>query len=129
MDIPTHTPPRARSVVLARMRRGGSAAVFSLLLAVPVLTVVGPAEAMDPDKVGPRDRLQRGFPAYYTDDNGVSLQLCDDGSANCALARPRDLRPPEGEAFYYTATAELSSPGIDISVEWAVEAAWAGRQQ
>lgn len=103
--------------------------VLSLLIAAPVLTVVGPAVALDRQRVGPVDRLQRGFPAYYTDDAGMALQLCDDGRASCLLARPRDLAPPEGEQLYWAAFAELSSPGIELSVEFALEAAWLGREQ
>jgi hypothetical protein len=99
-------------------------ALSAAALVVPVLTVVGPAQALDDAGVGPRDPLQRGFPAYYSDDAGVALQMCDDGSANCLLARPRDLAPPEGEALYWAAFADLSSPGIDVSVEFALEAAW-----
>jgi hypothetical protein len=110
-------------------RRGRTTAAFVVLLAAPLLTVVGPAGALDADRVGPVDRLQRGFPAYYTDNSGFALQMCDDGSANCLLARPRDLRPPEGEALYWAAFADLNSPGMELSVELAVEAAWLGREQ
>jgi hypothetical protein len=121
--------PRSRGRGNGRRRRSRTTAVFAVLLAAPLLTVVGPAGALDADRVGPVDRLQRGFPAYYTDDSGFALQLCDDGSANCLGARPRDLRPPEGEQLYWAAFADLNARGIDLSVELAVEAAWAGRAQ
>lgn len=125
---------RLHLTALSRQRRSHSrrfttAAMLSVLLAAPALAVVGPAQAIDGTRVGPVDPLQRGFPAYYTDDAGVALQMCDDRSANCLLARPRDLAPPEGEALYWAAFAELTGPGIDLSVEFAVEAAWLdGRQ-
>jgi len=126
---PDGTTWRTRLLGTGQRRRGGTAAVLTLLLAAPLLTVVGPAGALDADRVGPVDREQRGFPAYYTDDSGFALQMCDDGSANCLLARPRDLRPPEGEQLYWAAFADLSAPGIQLSVELAVEAAWVGREQ
>jgi hypothetical protein len=69
-----------------------------------------------------------GFPAYYTDDSGVALQMCDDGTARCGRASNRTLRPPEGENFYWMATADMRSPGLQISIEFAAEAAWATRK-
>lgn len=130
MTISIETPMRRRRFVPRRaQRRAGFTAVLAMLLGAPLLAFVGPAQAVDPDGVGPRDPEQRSFPAYYTDDAGTVLQLCDDGSANCLLARPRDLAPPEGEAFYWVATGELTAPGIDLNVEFAIEAAWLDGQQ
>jgi hypothetical protein len=103
-------------------------AVAVLALVASTLAVVGPAQALDSAGVGPTDPLMKGFPAYYTDDAGRALQLCVNGRPKCDLARRSDLTPPEGEAFYWAATAELHSPGIDVSVEMALEAAFAGQR-
>lgn len=118
------TEPAVRPRSTRRLRRGAMYAVLAAALAAPALLFVGPAQALDPTGVGPTDPAQRSFPAYYTDDAGVSLQMCDDGTAACLLARPRDLAPPEGEALYWAATGDLTAPGIEVSVEFALEAAW-----
>ena len=97
------------------------------LAATPALTLLGPAEALDPAAVGPGDPGQHGFPAYYTDDDGIALQMCDDGTAACARATDRALTPPDGENFYFVATADMTSPGLSVSIEFAAEAAWATR--
>lgn len=117
---------------MRRRTRLGTAAitvVTGLGLLAPLLLATSPAGALDAERVGPIDRQQRGFPAYYTDDRGRSLQMCDDGSPRCLLARPADLAPPDGEQLYWAAFGELSGRGIDLSVEMAVEAAWLGREQ
>lgn len=126
MRIFIEAPERRRR---SMRRRGAVTATLVTMLAAPLLTVVGPVQALDPTAVGPVDPRQRSFPAYYTDDAGLALQMCDDGSGSCLLARPRDLAPPEGEALYWAATGELVSPGIELSVEFAVEAAWLGNEQ
>ena len=99
-------------------------AAVSAVLAIPTLALVGPAQALDPAGVGPLDQRQFGFPAYYTDTAGTALQMCDDGSANCIGANNASLAPVEGENFYWMATSTLTAPGIDISIEYALEAAW-----
>ena len=117
--------PRRRSVLRPRLL----ALLALTLAAVPALTLLGPAEALDPAAVGPRDPGQRGFPAYYTDDSGVELQLCDDGTAACAGATNATLAPADGENFYFMATADITAPasGLDVSIEFAAEAAWASK--
>lgn len=102
------------------------AAVASLV--VPVLTVVGPAQALSPAGIGPRNPQMRTFPTYFTDDSGNALQLCVNGRPKCLLTRLRDLTPPDGEAFYWTADAHLRAPGIDVTVTMALEAAFAGQR-
>jgi hypothetical protein len=118
--------PRARSV------RAVTAAGFAVLLGAAALGAVGPAQALDPAGVGPSDARQSGFPAYYTDDSGVALQLCVDGSAACGGATLRSDGAggpgvnvaPDGEGFWYMATTSLSAPGLDLDIELAAEAAW-----
>lgn len=102
------------------------AAVASLV--VSALTVVTPAEALRTGGVGPSNPLMRGFPAYYTDDAGHALRLCLNGRPKCDLTGRRDLRPPDGEAFYWMAATTLRSPGINVDVEFALEAAFAGQR-
>jgi hypothetical protein len=103
-----------------------AAAVASLV--VPALTVVAPAEAIPAGGDGPRNPLTGGFPAYYIDDAGHALRLCLNGRPKCDLTGRRDLRPPAGEAFYWAASANLRSPGINVTVDFALEAAFAGQR-
>ncbi len=72
--------------------------------------------------------MTRGFPAYYIDDGGSAMQLCLNGRPICGPTKLSDLTPPDGEAFYWSATAELRSPGIDVTVDFALEAAFAGQR-
>jgi hypothetical protein len=108
----------------ASWRRPAIFTAASVLLAVPALVLVGPAQALNPAGVGPRDPGQFGFPSFYTDNVGTALQMCDDGSGNCLGANNASLTPGDGENFYWMATSTLTAPGIDLSVEYALEAAW-----
>lgn len=120
--------------------RSGAAATLSVLLAAAALAAMAPSQALDPLGVGPSDASRAGFPAFYTDDSGVALQLCVDGTARCGRATltgdgaggPGVTVPPDGEGFYSLATASLSDPdpvtGFNINVEFAAEAAWASRR-
>jgi hypothetical protein len=110
-----------------RPLRGGAAATLSVLVAASALAAMAPAQALDSARVGPSDPGQRGFPAYYTDDSGVALQLCDDGTAACLATGPAELAPVEGEGFYWMATTSLSSATADVDIEFAAEAAWLDR--
>jgi hypothetical protein len=120
---PTSTPARRRW-----RRRPRLAAILAGGLAAATLVAAGPTQALDPSGTGPRNPKNFGFPHYYTDDAGRALQLCVDGSGRCDFAKRSSLQPPEGEAFYFVATATLRAPGINLDVEWALEAAWAGRK-
>jgi hypothetical protein len=103
----------------------------ALALGVGLLAVTGPAQALNMSKTGGPDAS--GFPTHYTDNSGVSLQLCVDGSANCGLATRIDDGAggpgvdvaPDGEGFYWMATATVNTPRGAIDVEFAHEAAWA----
>ena len=64
------------------------------------------------------------FPNYYTDQTGSSLQLCITGTAVCPALPPGGLVPPNGEAFYFLATAEIPVPAGVVSVTFALEAAF-----
>jgi hypothetical protein len=99
-----------------------AATVVALVLAaaVPTYSVVNRRD------VGPKD--DRGFPTYYRDVRGLPLRLCEDGTSRCLRANPGDLVPPEGENFYWMATATLHTPHGPIDVEMALEAAFAGQR-
>lgn len=112
------TTTRSRTALLALV----AGTVIAVLVAAAV-----PTYSLNTRKTGPRDN--RGFPLYYTDDRGLSLRLCEDGTARCLGAARRDLRPPEGEALYWAASATVRSTRGPIDVEFALEAAFgdAGR--
>ena len=108
----------------ALIRRPLIVTAVAAALALPALAFVAPAQALNPAGVGPPDQRQFGFPTYYTDNVGTALQMCDDGSGNCLGANNASLTPGDGENFYWMATSTLTAPGIDLSVEYALEAAW-----
>jgi hypothetical protein len=73
-----------------------------LALGAATLALSGSAHAIDETKTGPLDA--RGFPTSYTDDTGLSLTICEDGTASCAGATTADLADTtDGEAFYWSA--------------------------
>jgi hypothetical protein len=117
-----------------RARLAGTA-VAALAVGVATLAVTGPAQGLNTGKIGDPDAS--GFPEYYTDDSGVSLQLCVDGTARCGGATPTDdgaggpgvAVAGDGEGFYWMATAAVRSPRGRIDVEFAHEAAWASLTQ
>ena len=102
-----------------------------LAVGVATLAVTGPAEGLNTRKIGGPDAT--GFPSHYTDNFGTSLQLCIDGSVRCGGATALDdgaggpgvSVAPDGEGFYWMATATLRTPRGTIDVEFAHEAAWA----
>jgi hypothetical protein len=112
-----------------RARLAG-AALAVLAVGVATLAATGPAQGLNTGKTGGPDAS--GFPVHYTDDSGVSLQLCVDGTARCGGAVPGDVdstSAPDGEGFYWMATASVRSPRGTIDVEFAHEAAWASATQ
>ena len=106
-------------------------------MGVATLAVTGPAQGLNTRKTGAPDAATGGFPAHYTDNSGVSLQLCVDGTARCGGAiwlddgagGPGVAVAPDGEGFYWMATAAVRSPRGRIDVEFAHEAAWASATQ
>ena len=117
--------------------RSGAAATLSTLLAATAIAAMSPSQALDSTGVGPRDSTRAGFPAYYTDDSGVALQLCVDGTAKCGGATlksdgaggPGVAVGPDGEGFYFVATSSISEPGLSLDIEFAAEAAWMSARQ
>lgn len=106
--------------------RGGVAALAAFVLGAAMLTIGGSAAALNGNRTGPLDR--RGFPAYYVDGAGRAVQMCDDGSAVCLGARRRDLRPPDGEALYWSAVTTMRTRRGPLEVEFALEAAFEGNR-
>jgi len=98
-------------------------ATFALALGAATLTMTSPVQALDNTNTGPLD--PRGFPTYFTDDSGISLAVCEDGSANCLGATDADLADTtDGEGFYWMATATLPSTRGELAVEFALEGAF-----
>jgi hypothetical protein len=112
---------------------GTTAAV--LAVGAATVTLTGPAEALDTAHIGAADAS--GFPAYYTDDAGTSLQLCIDGGANCGGATATDdgaggpgiSVAPDGEGFYWSADVTLNSARGSLHIVLAHEGAWASATQ
>ena len=106
-----------------------------LTVGLTTLAVTGPAQGLNTRKTGDPDAT--GFPSHYTDNSGVSLQLCVDGTARCGGATatsdgaggPGVAVSPDGEGFYWMAVATVRSPRGTINVEFAHEAAWASATQ
>jgi hypothetical protein len=110
-----------------RRRRGGlTALATAVAICASMLAFTGSASALDGNRTGPLDR--RGFPGYYVDEAGRTLQLCDDGSRRCQRVEAGDLRAPDGEAVYWAALATVRSKRGPIDVEFALEAAFNGRR-
>lgn len=93
-----------------------------LALGATMLAFTGPAAGVNTNRTGPPDA--RGFPRFYTDGSGLSLQLCDDGTTACLVTGPNALTPPDGEALYWGATATIPTRRGDLGVEFALEAAF-----
>src|SRR4051794_28514388 len=111
-----------------RTRPARTIAAVSAAAVVATLAAASPAaaalSAVGP--VSPAGDVAVGFPAWYADDTGLSLQMCLDGVPNC-LAAASELVPAhnaggDGEAFYYNADATVGP----ITVSNALEAAYAG---
>jgi hypothetical protein len=108
-------------------------ALAALAVGVATLAVTGPAQGLNVNKIGAADAANGGFPSHYTDDFGISLQPCIDGSARCGGATELDdgaggpgmAVAGDGEGFYWMATATVRAPRGSIGVEFAHEAAWA----
>jgi hypothetical protein len=113
-------------------RRSWTRLVGTTLAALAVgatsLALSTPAQGLSSTGTGGLDA--RGFPAHYTDDSGISLKICEDGSANCLAATTADLDDrTDGEAFYWMATATVPSARGDLDVEFALEAAFAATDE
>jgi hypothetical protein len=104
----------------SRLRRRIALATAGLLAASGLSLITTSADAVL-SRVGPVDPAT-SFPSFYTDSQGVSLQPCLEGPPRCLGSLAELLAAPEGEGFYYHASA--TAGGIDVSLE--LEMAWAG---
>ena len=96
---------------------------FIAVLGVTALTAGGLVAASAPanaDLASVSPAVADGFPAFYTDATGLSLQLCLDSITLCIADQTGPISAPDGEAFYWAADA--SAGGLDA--HWALEAAF-----
>jgi len=104
----------------------------ALAVGASTFALTTPADALDMAKVGPVDATT-GFPSFYTDNSGLSLAQCIDGSANCGGATatsdgaggPGIAVAGDGEGFYWSADVTLNSPRGSLHIILAHEGAWA----
>ncbi|HET6651115.1 MAG TPA: choice-of-anchor D domain-containing protein [Nocardioides sp.] len=105
-----------------RSRSGRSIALASAgLLAASGLSLTTTSADAALSRVGPIDPATT-FPSFYTDAQGMSLQACLEGPPRCLGSQAELMAAPEGEGFYYSASA--TAGGIDVGLE--LEMAWAG---
>ena len=65
------------------------------------------------------------FPSWFMDKNGLALEPCLDGPPLCLSSLAAFSNPDVGEAFYWSASANLRHPsGANGLVEFALEAAF-----
>src|SRR4051794_34946487 len=137
---PGASPARAARRAHGNHRTAGSAprgrnVLVAFVLALLAATVFASSASATLKAVGPVDPLPTGtgFPLFYTDQNNLSMQPCLDGPAICLAARA-DLIDAhaaggDGEAFYYSADADLALSRTDtaqtITVHNALEASYA----
>jgi hypothetical protein len=95
--------PRWASARRPALRRSPRASIVAAALFVAALAAA-PAQA-SLSAVGPVNPATR-YPDWYQDGNGLKLQLCLDGPPFC-LAAAADLVAPDGEAFWWEASAEV----------------------
>jgi len=103
-----------------------------LAVGASTLALTTSADALDTRNIGPADAAT-GFPSFYTDNAGVSVQQCIDGTARCGGATARSdgaggpgiAVAPDGEGFYWSAEANLNSARGSLRIILAHEGAWA----
>src|ERR671924_1367567 len=97
---------KARRKLDSGSRRIGSAVLAMLMGALLLPFAAMPAQAKLAS-VGAVDTTTN-FPSYYQDANGLRLEPCLEGPPLC-LTAAADLAAPDGEAFYNSATANLTT--------------------
>jgi hypothetical protein len=91
---------------ITRPRRSGAALAAASLALGALAVVTAPAAQANLTAMSGTFNAA-GFPTTYTGTNGVRLELCLD-TPQC-LGTSADMVAPDGEAFYYHASAELPS--------------------
>ncbi len=145
------TPRRPAARIAGLMRRGpgGLVAVLAALLvtgfavsalAVPVAPTNGDgtlkARTGRLVEVGPL--AEHGFPGWYRDSNGLRLEACTTLDDPLCSTLPDEVPDPDapvsypdnfpGEFFYQLAGAEVTGPGVDMTVGMDLEGAWASEE-
>lgn len=107
------------NILSRRERRRSLGAAIALLAAGTVsMSMMSPAQGA---RAGGADADHPAYPGHFTDNTGVSLQLCEDGTPNCHDAVVGDLEAL-GEALYYSAAATVASGANNLDIEFALEA-------
>jgi hypothetical protein len=101
--------------------RFGRLTIACLLTALVAALLAGPAQATL-STAGPVDPAT-GYPAWYQDSTGLKLALCLDGLPVCSAAAG-DLTPPDGEAFWWRAQADVAIGGGTAKLALGQEAAF-----
>jgi hypothetical protein len=106
-------------------RRRTRAAITTAAALAAMAAFAGPANATLSTRSP--DIAPAGHPAWYEDSSGLRLGLCVDDPL-CPAAPPvLEPKAPNDEAFYSSATADLSGPGSQsFSISFDVEAAYLG---
>ena len=117
MKVSTHD---ARHAARRRPRAALAAAALCAATAASLLSAGAAPAAITTGPVDPAS----GFPFSYTDDNGVSLQQCQDDSGFCVEApRPNPAQPisvpdnytEDGEGFWWLAEAVVPNAGTGLA--------------
>jgi Chitobiase/beta-hexosaminidase C-terminal domain/Abnormal spindle-like microcephaly-assoc'd, ASPM-SPD-2-Hydin len=115
---------------LCKLLNIGLVALMMLSFVATTAAVTQPVGAAVAPALGVVDPATN-FPAWYRDTNGVPLELCLDGAPNC-VAAAADLVAPDGEAFYFNATTDLTTSGgkslLVLGTESAFAAAGIGQE-
>jgi hypothetical protein len=121
-------------------RRLGITALAAALLAAPLAGIACTVDSAKPFTSGPLDS-QGMFPQWVVDNNGISLQICNDSLTNDGNPPPCFYDPVEvgnplsqalgrgGEAFMFLADSNFITPGaasIDAVIVMGVETAFLG---
>lgn len=145
------TPRRHGSRVAGPQRRGPrwlAAVLAGLLVTGVAASALGVPVAPTNDdgtlkartgrlvEVGPV--AEHGFPGWYRDSNGVRLEACTTLDDPLCATLPDEVPDPDapvsypdnfpGEFFYQLAGAEVTGPGVDMTVGMDLEGAWAAEE-
>lgn len=109
-----------------KSRRAAFLALVVGTVVAALMAATVPTYSLNTHRTGRLDN--RGFPRHYTDNRGMMLQLCEDGTVRCLGAVPGDLVAPDGEAFYWMATSTMRTSRGPVDIEFALEGAFAGQR-